>query len=197
LTANSHNTPTSVIRAPEKAVRGKETIMARILAVALVVSVCIALLAGCPQCPQCPDLPEEDTDLYSGDLPGDFVVPSSAEPGEAIGDEITFYVRLRDRSELTGDFFVVAFYLSPDTTWDFEDDLLYGGREQVLLPMTPGERREVSLYDGMSIPAGASLGSYYILAVIDEFNKIDEYNENNNVASAPITLGSQATISGE
>ncbi len=171
--------------------------MARILAVALVVFACIALLAGCPQCPQCPELPEEDTDLLPGDLPGDFVVPASAEPGEPIGDRMTFYVKLRDRSDLTGDFFVVAFYLSPDETWDFDDDLLYGGREQVLLPMTAGERREVSVYEGMSIPAGASLGSYYILAVIDETGKIDEYDESNNVASAPITLGSEATIYGE
>lgn len=164
--------------------------MARTLVLALVTLLCVVLFAGCPNCPP---YPFETTDL----LPGELGVPASAEPGEPIGDRMSFQVELDDSADLTGDYFVVAFYLSTDTTWDFEDDLLFGGREQVFLPMTAGELREVSLYEGIAIPVGTSLGSYHILGVIDETGRITETDENNNVASAPITLGSEAAIYGE
>jgi len=164
--------------------------MARTLALALAVLLCVVLFAGCPNCPP---YPHETTDL----LPWTLTVPASAEPGEPIGDRMTFTVELDDTADLTGDYFVVAFYLSTDTSWDFEDDLLVGGREQVLLPMTSGELREVSLYEGMAIPVEAGLGSYHILGVIDETGRVTERIEDNNVASAPITVGSDARIYGE
>lgn len=164
--------------------------MARTLVLAVVTLLCVVLFAGCPNCPP---YPYETTDL----LPGELDVPASAEPGEPIGDRMSFQVELDDSADLTGDYFVVAFYLSTDTTWDFEDDLLVGGREQVFLPMTAGELRDLSLYEGIAIPVGTRLGSYHVLGVIDETGRVTEIDENNNVASAPITLGSEAAIYGE
>jgi subtilase family serine protease len=57
--------------------------------------------------------------------------------------------------------------------------------------LAAGATTPVSIASVMSIPASVTPGSYYLLALVDEYgNKIQESNENNNVAANPITISS-------
>lgn len=124
------------------------------------------------------------------DLEGeDFEAPSSASPGEQIGADMALMVKNTGFIAATSarSYFFVGFYLSADSTFDASDVLLLGGRESVNTPIAVDDSVAVSIYDGMSIPAGTATGSYYLFAVIDEFDDVNEINEINHMRR-PITI---------
>jgi subtilase family serine protease len=123
-------------------------------------------------------------------VPINFTSPASAAPGEAVGLNMDCQVKnIGTLSAVSSrGYFNVGFYLSKDTVLDGSDVLLTGGREAVYTPLAPGEIKNVSIYGGMAIPSGTLPGSYYLLAVIDEFADVTELNEGNNVDANPITI---------
>ena len=77
----------------------------------------------------------------------------------------------------------LGYYLSTNTTFDASD---------VLLLNAPGAALAaggyLSRYNGLTIPAGTALGSYYVLFVADPTNVVAEANETNNVSSYPLQV---------
>lgn len=112
-----------------------------------------------------------------------FSAPSSATAGQQIGADMALKVRNSGFISATAPagYFFVGFFLSTNSTYDSSDVLLLGGRESVYTPIAVNESKDVSIYDGMSIPAGTTAGSYYLIAVVDEFDVVDEIYETNHV----------------
>jgi subtilase family serine protease len=125
-------------------------------------------------------------------VPVNFQSPPGSHPGGVVGPDISLEVKnTGSASAVSADgYFFVGFYISTDAALDNSDLLLVGGRESVNTPLAAGAQTPVSIASVMSIPSSVTPGNYYLLAVVDESgNKIQESNENNNVAANPITIG--------
>ena len=121
-----------------------------------------------------------------------FVSPSGALSGQSIQYDMGFTIENNgtlDASSEYGHFFV-AFYISTDFQWDASDVLLGGGRSAHNTPLASGANTNVNFNSGLTIPTEITDGDYYLLAVIDESDVVDEVNESNNVAVNPIKIGS-------
>lgn len=111
--------------------------------------------------------------------------PKRAAPGEELGDGIVVQV-FNDGSEAAGRF-SVGLYLSADPQITTADTLLKGGREFVD-HLGPGQSARVELHGSNQIPPNTPPGEYFLGALVDEFNAIEETNERNNFASYPIVI---------
>jgi subtilase family serine protease len=82
------------------------------------------------------------------------------------------------------------FYLSVNAAWDTGDTLL-GSRSVPALASNASSTGTISV----TIPAGTSPGTYYIIARADAQAVIPETNESNNTRSDTISIGPDLTIS--
>jgi hypothetical protein len=147
-----------------------------------------------------PDTPSVDVVLvgtsmtfpeFADLVPANFTSPSSAEPGEAIGSEVSVGVQNnggKSADAVDGNI-TISFYLSSDLLWGETDVPLLNGSVELATPIAVEETKAVTLPTDMAIPADTVEGNYYLLAVVDEAEEISEDNETNNVAANPITIG--------
>lgn len=111
--------------------------------------------------------------------------PATACRGEDIAPATSLAVVNAGEAAIST-YYHIGWYLSADMELDASDRLLLGGRDQVY-SMAAGETVNVSI--GVNeIPSTATLGSQYLLVVVDEFDGITERLENNNVAAVPIDI---------
>lgn len=123
-------------------------------------------------------------------IPQNFVSPAQAVPGGVVGDKIALEVFNDSTYALNvTDNIPIGFYISTDKTWDPGDVLLLGGREFMMSPVNAGEKRSINIADSMAIPTDTLPGNYYLLAVVDEDNRVSETDEMNNVIANPIQIG--------
>lgn len=82
----------------------------------------------------------------------------------------------------------IGFYLSKDSVLTIGDkgDLYLDKYENTSL-LSTGLTTEI-IQKQIFIPCNLEIGSYYIFAVADDQNQIEELNKNNNVVSLPITI---------
>jgi hypothetical protein len=105
----------------------------------------------------------------------------AGSPGEAIA--VTNTVQ---NGPLAVGSFKVAFYLSPDATFNAGSDVRLGARG--LTSLAAGGVSTTT--NNVTIPAGTAAGTYRIIVRADDGEKVGEANENNNVlATAAITIG--------
>ena len=75
------------------------------------------------------------------------------------------------------------FYLSNDTLFDINDNLLSTYNANNINPMV-----NTSISSSMTISSNITSGKYYVLAVTDRLNAFKETNESNNVSYSKITI---------
>ncbi len=114
-----------------------------------------------------------------------FTAPAEALPGEVIGDLLGVVAGNQGGEDAGG--FSVGLYISEDPVITTGDQLLIGGREFVG-SLGAGSVYDVPLYSGMSVPWYMTPGSYYIGALLDEFDAVPESDETNNYDSLPFTI---------
>jgi hypothetical protein len=115
-----------------------------------------------------------------------FTAPNQANPGEAVGHLLDLVAG--NQGDCDADRFNVGIYISDDPIITTDDRLLMGGRESVN-SLSAGQTHNVHLYPGMGIPTSISPGNYYIGALLDEFDAIEETDKNNNYESHSISIG--------
>ncbi|QLE00117.1 T9SS type A sorting domain-containing protein [Galbibacter sp. BG1] len=108
------------------------------------------------------------------------------------GDRISLEYTIRNNGNVEVDDPVVGFYLSNDQTFDSNDILL---ETEDVSDLDPYESDD----EGEQVPLPSNVNSdyYYILVVADPFNSVYESDENNNTASAAITIGNPAEDDGD
>lgn len=114
--------------------------------------------------------------------------PIEVSPGETIGKRIS--VRIENLGNVPAKDFNIELVLSKDSqvplkTGTFsenftEDMLLKDGKEKVDI-VNPGESKTVTFKDSVMIPGDAMPDKYYLAAVADPENKLDELSEDNNI----------------
>jgi subtilase family serine protease len=77
----------------------------------------------------------------------------------------------------------VGYYLSTNQTLDASDRLLGTSSGAALGVNLDANRQQVA-----AVPANVTPGAYYVLFVADPANAVSETNENNNMASLPVTV---------
>lgn len=120
----------------------------------------------------------------------DIATPRSACPGQDIGAWTELTLHNPAPEDVTSNSFV-SWYLSDDPVLDWGDDLLVGGRDTAG-PVASGASLDVEA-DVNVIPAGASYGEQYLLTVIDEYDRVAEADETDNVIARPIDIRPCAT----
>ncbi|MDO7850523.1 CARDB domain-containing protein [Hymenobacter convexus] len=105
--------------------------------------------------------------------------PSSSAAGGTTQASASIY----NQGNVTATSSNMGFYLSTNTTFDANDVLLYTASGTALGSSLSSYR---SGY--LTIPAGTTPGSYYILFVADPTNLVTETNETNNVRSVAFTV---------
>lgn len=111
--------------------------------------------------------------------------PASACAGEDIATATTLVVRNAGDGAVPRSSFV-GWYLSDDPVLGAGDRLLLGGRD-TLGALGPGDSQMVSL-GVLELQSDVQVGSYYLLAVLDEGGVIDERIEGNNLAAVPLEV---------
>ncbi len=117
--------------------------------------------------------------------------PEVSFPSASLGSQVSIFIGNRGRA--TASTFAVELVLSSDTeipvrpasySAEFaEDALLQGGRIQVeSLSPTGRDMEELEINVPLAIPADISPGTYYIGAVIDSYDTVQEIHEDNNTA---------------
>jgi hypothetical protein len=77
----------------------------------------------------------------------------------------------------------VGYYLSTNQVLDAGDVLL---STEVGFPIGAGQNNR--RFASLTVPAGTAAGSYHVLFVVDPQNAVSETNENNNLATQPLTV---------
>ncbi len=122
---------------------------------------------------------------------------ASFHPGEVVRDSIEVVLQNAGMVEaknvqidlvLSTDTIIPIQSASPSNVFQ-EDQLLPGGREFEEL-ILPSDSVIVALGINVSLPDTLPIGSYYLAAVFDPGQNIDELNESNNVALMPIEVES-------
>ncbi len=113
--------------------------------------------------------------------------PVEVSPGEEIGKRLS--VRVENQGNIPAKDFNVELVLSKDNqvpvkpaafSENFaEDMLLKDGREMVDI-LNPGESKTLTFKDSVMIPADTTPDKYYLAAVADPDNKVDELSKDNN-----------------
>ncbi len=111
-------------------------------------------------------------------------VPTSATPG----DTISVINTVKNQDSAAAGSFDVGFYLSSDQNLDVSDIWL---QSRNITSLAAGSIN--SMTTSVPLPADCS-GSYYVIAVADANNAIDESSESNNTANNSIQIG-QANLS--
>jgi len=117
-----------------------------------------------------------------------FSAPASALAGGIIGDKIQLFIE--NQGSQVNESFSIGFYISSDTIITTDDYLLTGGRE-FASGINQGAIIEIPLNDEAIIPENLTSGEYYIGALIDEDNRINESVETDNFYSLKFTVISQ------
>jgi hypothetical protein len=129
--------------------------------------------------------------------PVNFISPSIAHAGEAIGESVTLGVtNSLGEAKAADGFITVAFYLSSDWLWSTSDVLLDNGKANVATPIAFNETKTVPVPPTLRIPAGTPVGTYYLLAVVDDDKEVFENNETNNVSANTLAIASGIQVSG-
>lgn len=115
----------------------------------------------------------------------DVVSPSGAYAGDNIAYDLEGYAANDGMADAGG--FSTAWYLSADATFDASDTLLLGGRD-VWSGLTQGSLLSTPYYTSIVVPSTMASGHYHLLFVVDEFSEIYEWDETNNVISAPFEV---------
>jgi hypothetical protein len=84
----------------------------------------------------------------------------------------------------------LAYYLSTNSIYDSGDTPLGNSGVASLVPNASAFKSA-----SVSLPAGLTAGTYYILFRADDSNVVAETNENNNVAATPISIGAAPSCS--
>jgi subtilase family serine protease len=120
-------------------------------------------------------------------VPGVDLVPSNLvlEPGSGLpGDSIRFTYDLANTRDAASTATTYGIYLSDDIVWDEDDTLL----RQLELPSVAGfeTRVEGRRFD---IPSDLVTGGLFnVLVVVDDTNRVVEFSDRNNVASAELVV---------
>jgi len=120
-----------------------------------------------------------------------FTSPTQAAPDETVGHLLDLVI-VNQGSTAAGAF-TIGIYISDDQEITTSDQLLVGGRENVS-SLGAGVEFSVPLYAGMRIPSGIATGSYYIGALVDEFDDVEESIETNNDRSNEIWIGAEPPV---
>ncbi|MBI5740870.1 MAG: DUF1566 domain-containing protein [Nitrospirae bacterium] len=132
------------------------------------------------------DIDTSDSDCF----PPDLIVSGLTAPAVACGGStISIGDSTKDQGTGAADASVTGLYLSKNTALDASDVIL-------------GSRTVPSLAAGgtnsgtttVTIPAGAAVGKYYIIARADSSAAVTESNENNNIKSKMIYAGTDLLI---
>ncbi len=116
--------------------------------------------------------------------------PVNVAPDAELSKEIT--ITVENRGTGTAENFNVNLVLSEDNNISmkpaapsdqFTDDMLMPNGSQTLASLEPGESRTLALTAPVTLPKNITPNRYYLGAVIDPENKLEEMDENNNVYS--------------
>lgn len=132
------------------------------------------------------------------DLSVSFVLaPTTAEPGENLGQRMRLSVRNQGRGVATAGF-VVEILLSTDRnlppgfaqeSGQFREDmLLAGSRIPIVEDLRPGALKQFQVQGLATIPGNTPNGTYLLAARVDPNNQVDESNEGNNADFRQITV---------
>jgi hypothetical protein len=128
----------------------------------------------------------EDTTGLPPDVVGSFGDgPGSANPGQTIN--VPFLLEnIGEGKAVATSNSRITFYLSQNDVLDEGDTLIGENRPRPGDLLDPGESRIFST--PLTIPSNASAGTYFIFAIIDPFDTLNESDTSNNVASAPFEV---------
>lgn len=112
------------------------------------------------------------------------VSPGNVEPGE----KISLSCQLENIGSSQAASSMLRVYLSQDEIFDSADRQLASG---TMDPLDPGTFRDVT-GDNILIPANTNVGKWFVLFLADADGAVTESIENNNQASAPLTIGNPA-----
>lgn len=121
------------------------------------------------------------------DLAVDMEYPIEVTPGEEMGDRVS--VRVENKGNIPAKAFNVELVLSSDTkipvqpaspSENFTEDMLLKGARATVESLNPGESKTLSFKGAVNIPADTSPERYYLGAVVDPENQVEEVTEDNN-----------------
>ena len=116
----------------------------------------------------------------------DLTVFAALEPGDEVaeaGERVTVEYVARNDGNVDVDDPTVAFYLSDDAAFSDDDQFL---ESEDLSDLDAGESDEEN--EQFALP-NVPDGEYFVLTVIDPFDRVPESNEDNNVDASAITIG--------
>jgi len=130
--------------------------------------------------------------IVSNDSPSDLLVTTLTGPATAgAGVAIIVNDTIKNQGGGPSQASVTAFYLSANTVID-ASDISLGTR--AVAPLPPGAVDSAATT--LTIPAGAPVGNYYLIAKADSALSVAESNENNNVkAGSVIPIGPDLVVS--
>lgn len=123
------------------------------------------------------------------DLAVDMEYPIEVTPGEEMGDRVS--VRVENKGNIPAKAFNVELVLSGDTkvpvqpaspSENFTEDMLLQGARAAVESLKPGESKKLTFKGTVKIPADTSPDRYYLGAVADPENQVEEVTEDNNAA---------------
>lgn len=121
----------------------------------------------------------------------DLIITSPYAPSYALaGNSISVNSYINNLGSVSAASSNIGYYLSADNVWDASDVYLnyYSGTA-----LNPGSSSYRSL--SLSIPPATTVGTYYIMFFADYTGAVAESNENNNVSSLMITIGTSGISS--
>lgn len=113
--------------------------------------------------------------------------PIEVSPGEEIGKRIS--VRVENQGNIPAKDFNVQLVLSRDNqvpvkpatfSENFTEDMLLKDGSEMVDNLNPGESKTLTFKDSVMIPADTTPEKYYLAAVADPENKVDELSKDNN-----------------
>jgi len=112
------------------------------------------------------------------------VEPANVEPGGTIN--VT--CKLENRGSAQAGSSMLRIYLSQNEIFDSGDRQLASGSMD---PLDPGATRDVT-GQNIQIPSNTNVGNWFVIFLADADGTVNESIENNNQASAPVTVGNPA-----
>lgn len=113
--------------------------------------------------------------------------PIKAKPGQELANEITLTIENRGTTPASN--FDVRVVLSSDTDIsqkpaeyndEFTDDMMLKEAKEIVGEIKPGENLTFNFKGSLKIPPVTPPGNYYLAAVVDGDNKVEELDEKNN-----------------
>jgi hypothetical protein len=123
----------------------------------------------------------------SADLVVSMKYPFKASPGQSLGKDVSLTIENKGTAPARD--FDVQMVLSADIkvsvepavySEEFKDDTLLEQGKETIAELNPGESKTLTFAGSLKVPPGTPPGRYYLAAVVDAGNKIDELNEENN-----------------